>query len=284
MRKSIINYGDTVAQAKELIKAGTPLICFDLETTGLSPVEERILSFSAIKCQYKNGLFEEIDRKDIFINPGRPISPAVTSINHIDNDRVKDCPTEDIAIHEIRKFMGDNPFVCGYNSTKFDEAFMKNLYLRTLGEDFKPILHVDVLLMAREQIQTPSHKLSDIAHLLGVDRNLEFHNSLDDVLATFWIFRLLLNEYSDVQETRPMFKLSVKGANWYEMSHRVKRIYISTYPYSKTYYDIYKGEWVSDTDGFDMDKMIRDVFKLYGVENIKDFVKVLSAKKKAARA
>lgn len=284
MRKSNVNYGQTVARGKELIKAGTPLICFDLETTGLSPVEERILSFSAIKCQYKNGIFEELDRKDIFINPERPISPAVTSINHIDNERVKDCPTEDEAIHEIKAFMGDSPFLCGYNSTKFDEAFVKQLYLRTLGEEFKPLLHIDVLMMAREQIKNPSHKLSDIAHLLGVDRGLEFHNSLDDVLATFWIFRMLLKEYNDVEEERPLYSLKVKGANWYEMSHRVKRIYISTYPYSKTYYDIYKGEWVSDTDGFDMDKMIRDVFRLYNVENIKDFVKALSVKKQAARA
>ncbi len=284
MRKSNVNYGQTVARGKELINAGTPLICFDLETTGLSPVEERILSFSAIKCQYKNGIFEELDRKDIFINPERPISPAVTSINHIDNERVKECPTEDEAIHEIKAFMGDSPFLCGYNSTKFDEAFVKQLYLRTLGEEFKPLLHIDVLMMAREQIKNPSHKLSDIAHLLGVDRGLEFHNSLDDVLATFWIFRMLLKEYNDVEEERPLYSLKVKGANWYEMSHRVKRIYISTYPYSKTYYDIYKGEWVSDTDGFDMDKMIRDVFRLYNVENIKDFVKALSVKKQAARA
>ena len=280
MRKSIVKYGQTIAQGKKLLQAGTPIICFDLETTGLSPVEERILSFSAIKCRIKDGIFEEIGRKDIFINPERPIPPEVTSINHIDDYRVKDCPTEDVAVNEIKEFMGDSPLVCGYNSTRFDEAFMKQLYMRTLGEDFKPLLHIDVLLMAREKIQNPSHKLADIAHLLGVDRNLEFHNSLDDVLATFWIFQMLLKEYGEEEEEKKaLFEVKVKGANWYEMSHRVKRIYISTYPYSKTYYDVYKGEWVSDTDGFDMDKMIRDVFHIYNVSNEKELAKVLAPKK-----
>lgn len=280
MRKSIVKYGQTIAQGKKLLKAGTPIICFDLETTGLSPVEERVLSFSAIKCRLNNGIFEEIGRKDIFINPERPIPAEVTSINHIDNERVKDCPTEDEAIKEIREFLGDSPFVCGYNSTRFDEAFMKQMYLRTLGEDFKPFLHIDVLLMAREKIQNPSHKLSDIAHLLGVDRNLEFHNSLDDVLATFWIFQMLLKEYGDEVEEKTYYEAKVKGANWYEMSHRVRRIYISTYPYSKTYYDVYKGEWVSDTDGFDMDKLIRDVFSMYHVSDEKELIKVISSQKK----
>ena len=277
MRKSTVEC-KKVAEAKKLIKAGEPIICFDLETTGLSPVEERILSFSALKCQYTNGIFVEIDRKDIFINPEREISPAVTSINHIDNERVKDCPTEDEAVHEIKEFMGDSPFVCGYNSTRFDEAFVKQMYLRTLGEEFNPCLHIDVLLMAREKIDNPSHKLSDIANLMGADGNLEFHNSLDDVIATFRIFQMLLKEYDDVEEEKkPLYHLVVNGANLYNPSHRVNRIYIKTHPYSKTYYDVYKREWKSDVDGFDMDQLIEDVYKMYSVDNINSLCKQVAA-------
>ena len=280
MRKSNYDLSQDIAQGKALLEAGTPIICFDLETTGLSPVEERILSFSAIKAQYRHGIFVEIDRKNIFINPERQIPAAVTSINHIDNEMVKDCPTEDVAVKEIADFFGTTPFVCGYNSTRFDEAFIKQMYLRTTGEEFKPLLHLDVLQMAREKVDNPSHKLSDIAHVMGVDGNLEFHNSIDDVIATFRIFQMLLREYG-YEERKPLFRLQVKGANWYEMSHRVRRIYISTYPYSKTYYDVYKQEWRSDKENFDMEKLITDVFELYKVSDIKSLVKSVSEQKKA---
>ena len=282
MRISTTNIGHDISKAKTLLSAGTPIICFDLETTGLSPIEERILSFSAIKCQYRNGIFVEIERKDIFINPEREISAAVTAINHIDNERVKNCPTEDVAVHEIQRFFGETPFLCGYNSTRFDEPFIKNMYMRTTGDDFKPILPIDVMQMAKEKLESKKYNLQTISHLMGADGNIEFHNSLDDVIATFRVFQMLLREYSDIVEEKPVMKFKVNGANLYRVSHKVNRIYISTYPYSKTYYDIYKKEWHSDTDNFDLEALVSDVFALYKVTNEKELEKAVQMQKKQA--
>ena len=274
MRKSEIKYGETVKKAKNLIESEVPLIIFDLETTGLNPVEERILSFSALKVVYRNDIFVVLDQKDIFINPEREISPEVTSINHIDNEMVKDCPTEDEAINEIREFFGDSPFVSGYNSTRFDEKFMDQMYLRTLGEHFKPQLHVDVLLMAREKLDNPSHKLSDIADLMGVSGSLEFHNSLDDVIATFRVMKMLLKEY-DEEDKKPLYQLRVKKASLYNPSHIVNRIYINTYPYSKTFFDLYKKEWRSDVD-CDVEFLEKEVLNMYQVPSIQALGKKLA--------
>ena len=47
MEKAAKSVAKDVDEVRALLKAGTPLIVFDLETTGLNPVAERIVSFSA---------------------------------------------------------------------------------------------------------------------------------------------------------------------------------------------------------------------------------------------
>ncbi len=274
MRKSVVKYGDTVKQASQMLFNGTPMIVFDLETTGLSKIEDRIISFSALKVVYRNDIFVVIDEKNIFINPEREIPAAVTAINGIDYDRIKDCPTEEEVIEEIREFFGDNPFICGYNSSRFDQQFIEKLYLRNLGEDFKPSLHLDVLFMAKEKVNSSSHHLSDIAEMYGVDGGLRFHNSLDDVTATFRLFKMLLKEYTE-DEQKPLYQLRVKKASLYNPSHRVNRIYINTYPYSKTYFDLYKKEWQSDMD-CDVDYLEKELYEMYQVTSIQALGKKLA--------
>lgn len=66
-----------------------PLIVFDLETTGLDMVKDRIIQISYIKV-YPDGT--EV-RKNQFINPGKPIPEEVVALTGISNDDVKDAPT-----------------------------------------------------------------------------------------------------------------------------------------------------------------------------------------------
>ncbi|MBQ2132076.1 MAG: 3'-5' exonuclease, partial [Prevotella sp.] len=61
-----------------------PLIVFDLETTGLDLVKDRIIQISYIKV-YPNG---EEDRKNIFINPEREIPAEVVALTGISNEDI----------------------------------------------------------------------------------------------------------------------------------------------------------------------------------------------------
>ena len=63
-----------------------PLVVFDLETTGLDLVNDRIIQISYIKVM-PNG---EEKRASIFVNPGKPIPPLVQELTGITNERVKD--------------------------------------------------------------------------------------------------------------------------------------------------------------------------------------------------
>ena len=77
-----------------------PLIVFDLETTGLDLVNDRIIQISYIKV-HPDGKEE---RENLFINPQKPIPQEVEALTHITNDMVKDAPTfAEIAQKAIRK-------------------------------------------------------------------------------------------------------------------------------------------------------------------------------------
>ena len=66
-----------------------PLIVFDLETTGLDLVKDRIIQISYIKV-FPDGKEE---RKNIFINPERPIPQEVVALTGISNEDIEKAPT-----------------------------------------------------------------------------------------------------------------------------------------------------------------------------------------------
>lgn len=279
MEKAAKSVAKDVDEVRALLKAGTPLIVFDLETTGFNPVAERIVSFSAIKVQY-TGDWNFIDRKNIFINPGFHIPESATAVNHISDDTVRDCPSEKEVIEEIKDFFGEAPLISGYNSSSFDEKFMKQMYKRNLGEDFRYLKHIDVLDMAKEIFPTVAHSLEKMSSMLGCDMNIEFHNSADDVLATFRVFCLLLNEYEvkkEIETNCQAYKVNVIDARHWYKNHKLNRIYISTVPYSKTYFDLFNKAWVSDID-CDIPDLERKVFGMYSVSSIKELLKAISPK------
>ena len=69
-----------------------PLVVFDLETTGLDLVNDRIIQISYIKVAPDDAEGEEL-RKSIFVNPDRPIPLFVQELTGITEEMVKDAPT-----------------------------------------------------------------------------------------------------------------------------------------------------------------------------------------------
>ncbi len=94
-------------------------VALDLETTGLSPVNDSIIEIGAIK--YINGI--ETDRLDMLVNPGRIISGRITEITGIDNEMVADAPGIGEIIDEVMDFLKDSVLL-GHNII-FDYSFLK---------------------------------------------------------------------------------------------------------------------------------------------------------------
>lgn len=107
-----------------------PLVIFDLESTGLDLVNDRIIQISYIKVS-PNGNEE---RKNILVNPGKPIPAEVQQLTGITDEQVKDAP----AFKQLAKQLADAFTGCdfaGYNSNRFDVPMLAEEFLRA-GVDF----------------------------------------------------------------------------------------------------------------------------------------------------
>lgn len=274
-RLSTIDYKDDVLNFLKELNNGEPMIIFDLETTGLSAITDRILSCSAIKYKWINNIFEEIDRIDVFIDPEFEIPQGASDVNGITNEMLINAPNEKEAFEIINNFFGEKPLVAGYNSLSFDQKFMDSMYLRWWGEEFEPKLHLDVFKMAKEKLPLKKHTLENVSKELGADINLSFHRSIDDVIATARVFQTLYPHYTvDDINTNPSRKLKVINLKHWDMGHKVNRLYVNTDPFIKGIcYDIYKKEWLSETDEVDLKDIQKQVLNLYEVSDIKELIK-----------
>ena len=116
-----------------------PLVVFDLETTGLDLVNDRIIQISYIKVM-PNG---EEKRASIFVNPGKPIPPLVQELTGITNERVKGEKTfKEIAKDLEKEFTGCD--FAGFNSNRFDVPMLAEEFLRAgVGFDFSKCRLID---------------------------------------------------------------------------------------------------------------------------------------------
>lgn len=249
------------------------IICFDIETTGLSAQTDRILSFSAIKT---NNKYEEIDRINIFINPEMHIPEKITEINHISDETVKDAPKEAEAFKIISEFFGESPVVMGYNSVSFDERFINAMYIRQSNKPFSPKYHLDVFKMAKEKLDTENHKLATVSQACCPDLKVEYHNSLDDVIATLETFKVLYERYvHDKEEIVNAPNVHVLSAKHWTKSHTLNRLYIQNKENISIFYDLFKKEWVSASD-VNLDDVKNQIFKLYGATSEEELVAKLA--------
>ncbi len=99
-------------------------VSFDLETTGLSVMDDDITEFGAIKM--KNG--QIIDRMQSLIKPNKEISQKIMNLTHITNEDVEEAPTIMEFLPKILEFFGDEVIVA-HNAT-FDVGFLNEILLR----------------------------------------------------------------------------------------------------------------------------------------------------------
>lgn len=167
-----------------------PLVFFDLETTGINIVKDRIVEISFVKV-HPNGKEECKTRR---INPEMPIPPESTAIHGITDEDVKDCPT----FKEIAKSLAAQIEGCdlaGFNSNRFDIPLLAEEFLRA---------GVDIDLNKRKfvDVQTIFHKMEQrtlsAAYKFYCDKSLEnAHTAEADTMATYEILKAQLDRYPD---------------------------------------------------------------------------------------
>lgn len=168
-----------------------PLVFFDLETTGVSSIHDRIIMLGYIKV-YPNGNEEA---KTIYINPERHIPEETTAIHHITDDDVKDCPTfKQIAANLAATFEGCD--FAGFNSNHFDVPMLVEEMLRA-GVDF------DISKSKLIDVQNIYHKLEprtlSAAYKYYCNKDLDgAHSAENDTMATYEVMKAQLDKYPEV--------------------------------------------------------------------------------------
>jgi DNA polymerase-3 subunit epsilon len=112
------------------LKLKKPLAFFDLETTGIDPVNDRIVEISMLKAMPDGSTSSKTFR----INPEMKIPYETTLIHGISDEDVKDSPTFKKLAPEILAFL-EGCDLGGYNSVKFDLPMLVEECMR-VGVDF----------------------------------------------------------------------------------------------------------------------------------------------------
>ncbi len=167
-----------------------PIIFFDLETTGVDVVNDRIVEICLLKILPNGGEESKVMR----INPTIHIPDDASSVHGIHDEDVADCPTFHDVAQDIWNFMKDCD-LGGFNSNHFDIPMLVEEFLRAgVNPNFNKIRCVDV--------QNIYHKLERrtliAAYKFYCHKNLEdAHSALADTRATYEVLCAQLDRYPD---------------------------------------------------------------------------------------
>ena len=168
------------------------ILCFDVETTGLSREEDEILQLSIVDGAGKT-VFNE------YIKPTRHESwDGAEAIHGISPSDVADKPTIEEYRDTLNDIFKDVQLLVGYNNIYFDNAFLKEAGIQ-ISEDTKMY---DVMLKFapiygewNEMRQDYKwQKLAKCAEYYGFHGDGQFHDSLEDVRATLHCFNSMISE------------------------------------------------------------------------------------------
>lgn len=173
-----------------------PLVIFDLETTGLDLVNDRIIQISYIKVMPDG----KEKRNNYMINPLKQIPVEVQELTHITNEMVKDAPTfKQIAGTLAHEFTGCD--FAGFNSNHFDIPMLAEEFLRAgIDFDFSKYNLIDV--------QTIFHKMERrnlaAAYKFYCGRKMEddfqAHRADEDTEATYRVLMGQLDMYTSERQ------------------------------------------------------------------------------------
>ena len=169
-----------------------PIIFFDLETTGVDTVRDRIVEISLVKVMPDGEKIIKTRR----LNPEMHIPEEATAVHHITDEDVKDCPTFRQVAKSLAQFLEGCDFG-GFNSNRFDLPVLVEEFMRAGVEvDFKRRHFVDV--------QNIFHKMEQrtlvAAYKFYCGKDLEAAHSVEaDTLATYEVLEAQLDRYPDLK-------------------------------------------------------------------------------------
>ncbi len=183
-------------------------VAFDIETTGLMPVVNRIVEIGAVKFRSSKVVetFQEL------IDPQRQIPSDATSVNGITDDMVKGKPTIEYVLPRFIDFLG-NAIPIAHNAP-FDVSFLSYDMSRfNLKVANKPIL--DTCTIPKKIFpHLFSYSLENLANYLHI-KSAGFHRAMEDAKVCMEIFLQCINEMGNPDQLALQDVLDVNGPSLY---------------------------------------------------------------------
>lgn len=155
-------------------------IVFDIETTGLSNIHDKITEIGAVKIKNK----QIVDSFSTLINPEIPIPAKITELTGITNEMVEGAPIIEDVLPSFFEFVGESCLVA--HNADFDVGFIRENAKKIKYQLTNTI--VDTLKLSRILLNhLKRHKLNIIAKELNVGLE-NHHRAVDDAKATAEIF------------------------------------------------------------------------------------------------
>ncbi|WP_019778383.1 exonuclease domain-containing protein, partial [Streptococcus sobrinus] len=218
-------------------------VVFDVETTGLSAVNNSLIQIAASKMHKGN----IVDQFDEFINPGHPLSQFTTDLTGITDNHLKDAKPLLQVLQEFQEFCQDTVLVA-HNAT-FDVGFMNTNYERhDLPLITQPV--IDTLEFARNLYpEYKRHGLGPLTKRFQVA--LDHHHMANyDAEATGRLLFIFIKEARENRGITDLADLNTKLVS--EDSYKKARVKHATI-------------YVQNQTG------LKNIFKLVSLSNVKYF-------------
>ncbi|GMQ62046.1 3'-5' exonuclease [Vallitalea maricola] len=170
-------------------------VAFDIETTGISPMDSRITEIGAVKIVDGN----VVDEFNQLINPEISIPDNIVSLTGITDELVKDKPTINFVLPDFIDFCKGFD-ILGHN-IKFDFSFIKTYALK-LNMNFEKNA-LDTLAISRMVLKDlPSRRLGCLCDYYRIDY-LNGHRAFNDAYATYQLYNQLKADF--YEENKELF-------------------------------------------------------------------------------
>ncbi len=161
------------------------ILVFDFETTGLSPVDSRIIEIGALLLKRReDGQFKIDQELNVLIKQDAPLPEKIVEITNITDELLNEQGiSEREAFEKFKLVHKKDALLVAYNLS-FDYAFLTNLYRRQLNDPNLMITNdvLDVMAIYKDRHPFP-HRLENAVATYDV-KIKSTHRALDDVKAT----------------------------------------------------------------------------------------------------
>ncbi|WP_064581285.1 PolC-type DNA polymerase III [Streptobacillus moniliformis] len=174
-----------IVKAKDVFIEEEEFVVFDIETTGFSPINDKIIEIGAVKL--KNG--KVLDRFSEFVNPQTIIPKKIVELTGINDNMVKDSDIIDKVMPRFLEFVKGTTLVA--HNAKFDVGFIsKKCEDLNLETDFS---YIDTLEWSKILVDDVKRfNLDTLTKRFNIKLE-NHHRAVDDANATAELFKKLLS-------------------------------------------------------------------------------------------